>query len=171
MRNRFTRAALAVILISFLFFSCKKNKDSGYYVKFKINGAWVTWKDALGEIGPDLADSKKTNFGLTAMSDDEKNAFDITLQVGNTVIPPGTYSSDNYDVSLLYFKNINSVDAEYYRPEAVTGRPDPLFTVTLTTVTDKQIRGTFTGNYLVEMTSGEIVEITEGEFFLPDVYQ
>lgn len=51
--------------------ACKKGKkfNNNYYVKFKINGTWVTWTNVLGEFGPDLADGSKTNLGITAQND------------------------------------------------------------------------------------------------------
>lgn len=171
MQTTLARTVISVIVVSFLFVNCKKSNDSAYFVKFKVDGNWITWNKAVGEIGPDLADDSYTNFGLTATSDDEKNMLDISLQVADTEMPTGTYSSDNYTIFFFYLTNINSANAEHYREEAVNGRPDPHFTITLTSVTDDKIRGTFTGNYLVEMNSGEIVEITEGEFYLPDIYQ
>ncbi len=74
------QAAFPVLAVST--FSCSKKSDSSgdSYVKFKLNGEWVTY-DGLGELGPDLGNATLTDLGVTGTSKDRKNTFDISIQI------------------------------------------------------------------------------------------
>ncbi|HEU0110878.1 MAG TPA: hypothetical protein VFQ73_08385 [Flavisolibacter sp.] len=163
-------AVLALFLL--LFSSCKKeNDESKYYLKFKKDGTWITWKNALGELGPDLMDETKTNLGISARDEAMKDAFDISLQVDGSNLTTGTYSSDMYFMPILYLDNTTTNSMlGYHNSEPSPGRPDPLYVVTITSITDKEIKGTFTGNYITSIEDDtKVLEITEGEFFVPRV--
>jgi hypothetical protein len=51
----------------------------------------------------------------------------------------------------------------------VANRPESKFVITITSITDKEIKGTFTGNYLSDFITEEVQEVTEGEFSAPRV--
>src|SRR5689334_2682119 len=109
MKPRITRAAIAVLVISFLFIGCSKKTDSKYYVKFKMNGNWITMKNALGEIGPDLGDPDLLDFGVTGNSEDQKEIFDISLQTGADHFETGkVYNSEDWFMPVGYTKNMNN---------------------------------------------------------------
>jgi hypothetical protein len=167
MQTRFTRAALAMVLISFLFFGCKKSTDPKYYVRFKLNGNWITMKNVLGEIGPDLADPDLLDFGITANSEDQKEIFDISLQTGADHFETGKlYNSEDWFMPVGYTKDINASDTEYYDNfQGKDGMDFPHFTLTFTLINDKEVKGTFTGNYLYDSYNEKIVTLTEGEFY------
>lgn len=167
-----------LLFLSLIFsaFSCKKNSASSdtngdSYVKFKLNGTWVTHV-GLGELGPDLGDATKTDLGVTGNSADGKQIFDITIQLDGTNFPTGTYSSDAYPsyymvVSLML--NPTPSTLKHYDISDVSGKPSSKYTVNISSITPTEIRGTFTGNYLYSSfnsddADGGIVQITEGEF-------
>ena len=155
------------LLIALLFLAgCKKdNNDPDYYVKLKVNGNWVTWKTVAGELGPDLANSAKTDFGITANDDALQTILDISIQVDGANFNPGTYSSDNlnYWVVVNYMTNANTANMKLYGIGDVTGRPVSKYVINVTSITSTELKGTFTGNYLTNIDD-ETVDITEGEF-------
>jgi hypothetical protein len=167
MKPRITRAAIAVLVISFLFIGCKKSSDSKYYVKFNLNGNWITMKNVLGEIGPDLADPDLFDFGVNGNSDDQKEIFSISLQTGADHFETGkVYASDDYFMPIDYTKDVNSSNTLYYsNSDAADGLGTPYFTITFTMISDKEVKGTFTGNYLKEVFNDEVVTLSGGEFF------
>lgn len=157
---------LVLLLAVFTFFSCKKNSDSSYYVKLKINGTWVTWTSAAGELGPDLANPAKTDLGVIANDAAMKDVFDISIQVDGADFPTGSYASDNPNILVYvsYFKDANTAAAKFFDIDNAPGRPDSKYIVTLTSITATELRGNFTGNYLYNDFDGESLDITEGEF-------
>ena len=54
---------LCVVLLS----SCKKDSETGSYIKFKMDGNWVTWKDVLGEVVPEPGGTQ-SDFDFSAHS-------------------------------------------------------------------------------------------------------
>lgn len=164
------RLCLTLLPVLALFFvtACQKSGDrieSDYYLKFKINGNWVTWTKAIGELAPGLADKSKTDLGVTGQSDDNKEILDISVQVDGAGIQAGTYSSDNYNLPIIYVKDGNSSVVDSYTLGSIEGRGISRYTVTITSITETTIAGTFTGNYLEnEEQQNAALEITEGEF-------
>src|ERR1043166_2334663 len=161
-----TLGLLAVIS----FFSCSKGSSdkADYYVKLKIDGNWITWKVVTGELGADLADASKTDFGITANNDAMKDVFDISIQVTGSIFNTGTYESDspNYLALVSYAKDVGTGNSKYFDIEdAPTGAPSK-YTINVNSITSTTLRGTFTGNYLLHSNSGEIMNLTEGEFFV-----
>jgi hypothetical protein len=167
---RFKRTKATIFLLAILaFVSCKKdssdsNVSSDYYVKFKMNGNWVTWKTAVGELGPDLADATKTDFGVTANDDAQKNILDISVQVDGSNFNTGSYDSDNgnYWVVMSFLKDANTATMKYYDLSGSSSK----YIVNVTSITSTELRGTFTGNYLYDDFDQESLPITEGEFFV-----
>lgn len=159
---------LVLLLAVFSFFSCKKSSDTNYYVKLKINGNWVTWKTVIGELGPDLGDPTKTDFGVTANDDAMKDVFDISIQVDGSTFNTGSYDSDitTYQVLISYTKDATGASAKYFDIEdAGTGTPSR-YLVSVSSITGTTLKGTFTGNYLFDFVSGESMNITDGEFYV-----
>lgn len=159
---------LLLLLTAISFFSCKKKSDNDYFVKLKINGNWVTWKTVVGELGPDLADASKTDLGVTANDDAGKDVFDLSIQIDGNNFTTGSYDSDNgnYWVIVSYAKNAAAANSQYFDISSVGGQPDSKYIVNITSITDTEIRGTFSGNYLSEFISDDMLNLTEGEFFV-----
>ena len=161
--------SVLTLLIALIFLGgCKKDNsnDSDYYVKLKINGNWVNWKTVAGELGPDLANSAKTDFGVTANDDALQTIFDFTIQIDGANFNTGTYSSDNlnYWTVVNYMTNANTANMKLYDIGDATGRPESKYVINVTSITSTELRGTFTGNYLYDQTNDQTVDITEGEF-------
>lgn len=161
-------ALLLAIVIFALFCSCKKNTyteiQSDFYLKFKLNGKWVTWTKVLGELAPYVADKSKTDLSVTGQSDDNKAVLDISVQVDGSAINTGSYSSDDYRLPIIY-ANGGGDNTDSYTLGSVDGRDRSHYVVTITSITENTITGTFSGNYLEsEYNENASVEITEGQF-------
>jgi hypothetical protein len=165
---------VSLLLLPIIIFSCKKDNDKsqpaeeGYYVKLKIDGTWVTWKVVAGELGEDLADPTKTDFGVTANDDAMKDVFDISIQVDGGTVVAGDYASDNPDywATVSYAKDIGTANAEYFDIEDAPSSPASKYIVHIQSINDTELKGSFTGNYLFNFSSGTTKNITEGEFFV-----
>ena len=161
------KKGVLTLLIALLFLAgCKKDNDvPDYYVKLKINGNWVTWKTVAGELGPDLANATKTDFGVTANDDASSQVFDLSIQVDGPNFNTGTYTSDNlnYWVVISYVSGANTANMKFYSIGDAPNRPSSKYTINVTSITATELRGTFTGNYLTNIDD-ETIDITEGEF-------
>jgi hypothetical protein len=151
--------------------SCKKSQPSNgnYYIKFKLNDSLITWADVSGEIAMDLIDSTKTDFTLEAASNDTSEVLSLSIEVGGNGIVPRTYQSSDSAADLVadFYTGFDSQAEEEFEIINAYGMPASVLTITITSVTPQQIRGTFTGNYLADLFSGNTVIITDGEFFVP----
>jgi len=150
---------------------CKKNNNnvpiSQYYLKIKIEGNWVTWKNSLAEIGPDLDNPTKTNFSFQGASDDNKEGFGMSLQVNGSSITNVTYSSDDYIMPGEYTINENGSTTRYQLSD---NGPFSKYTITITSITATEVKGNFAGNFFVNTAiNTQTIAITEGEFFLKRV--
>lgn len=161
-------ALATIIILTFVLTGCKKESDNtdnaGYYLKFKMNGSWVLWTNAVAELGADLDDATKTNFAFQGASDDMRESFGISLQVDGTSLTEGTYSSDNYFMPGGYSITRNGSTSWY---DLSDREPVSKYYLTLTTIEPGAIKGSFTGNFFVNMDDeNDKVAITEGEFYL-----
>jgi len=161
---------LPVLIITFAFCisSCNKsNSTPAWYLKVKINGSWVEFNTALSNLTQDVLDPYTNDLGLAGDNADRSESFFIIIRSDNQ-IPAGTYASDDPQcfIDVDYHKRVNN-DYVIYGRYSATGRPDSKYTVTITSVTDEEIRGSFTGNYLTDPFNGDVQEVTEGEFVVP----
>lgn len=164
-------ALMPVIAVLILSLSCSKTSsfresESDFFLKFKINGNWVTWTKVLGELAPHLADASKTDLSVTGQSDDKKAVLDITIQVDGSAVKAGSYSSDEYRLPIIYASG-GGTATDSYTLGSIEGRDQSRYTVTITSITETTISGTFAGNYLEsEMQENSAIEITEGQFMV-----
>ncbi len=143
---------------------CKKDTTDpeGYFLKLKINANEVTWKSVLTELGPDLADNTKYNFGLTGTSPDTKQTFSLDFQVKSGTITTGSYSSRNYFMPVDYIDESNGM--KWFSMQE-NKEPYSVYTITISSITETAIKGTFEGNFLVnDLDETEKAAITEGSF-------
>lgn len=166
MKIRISRSFIPVILFSCLLASCTKQEDLQYFLKLKINGKDITWRQVQGELGPDQGDVSKTSFILTANNDKQTESFDLAIKIPAPVMGANTYPSDMYFIPISFTKDAGG-DIKSYQSGDVAGALDPMYTVELTSITENVIRGRFTGNYLVNPSTNEVLVITEGNFALP----
>lgn len=161
---------LIICSLCFSIVSCKKdsakeNEDSEYYVKFKMDGTWITWTNGLAELGPDLDDNTKTNFSFIGHNPGGSEMFGISFQVDGSAISQGTYSSDDYYMPIDYTTGSGN-NMKWYSMQT-NQAPYSSYTVTLSAITNTTIKGNFTGNFLVnDSDENDKVSITEGDFFL-----
>ena len=170
MKSSRFRIILALSLMIGLFSSCEKDGSGSkeYYVKFKVDGNWVTWSKVLGELVKDPG-SNKSDFALTGHSDSDKEIFNIGIQVNGDFVP-GTYNLSNSFLSVAYTKVIGATDFTSYTGGGIFGGPDTRYDITITSVTDKVIKGNFTGTFLENSSAPyDSVSITEGEFVIPQI--
>lgn len=155
-----------LLMLCVLVSSCKKDSETSSYIKFKMDGNWVTWKDILGEIVTQPG-GNQTDFDFSAHSVGVTEAFALGIQV-NGNMSTGTYTPDNSFLSLNYTKNANTSNFTSYTGGGILGGPDTRYEITITSITDKTLKGHFTGSYLRNISDdNDLVKITEGEFVVP----
>lgn len=158
---KFSSLALLVFFIS-----CKKQEQRvTYEMIFKKNESVETFSPYYCSVKPKAAMPGKTKFTLIGRSKDYKNEFAITIMVtGN--FNTGTYQTGNPDWDIIadYFKDIGSPNERDFTIDNAPGQPNGQFTVTITAVTDKLVKGNFSGNYLYDTNYDESIVITDGSF-------
>jgi hypothetical protein len=170
MKKLLLYSSLLMLMISGV--SCKKDSDDtpDYYFKFKLDGNWVTYKTVAGEFGPDLGDPTLTDLVVTAWSDDQKDIFSMSIQVDGPNLPTGSYDSDNsaYWATMDWMNHANTADMRSFGIEDEPTMAPSKYTFKITSITDKELRGTFTGNYLYDPWGNDpndaVRHVTEGEF-------
>lgn len=151
-------------------FSCKKDSDTPEsYFKIKVDGTWKTYTNAISEHGPDLADPSLIDIVVNGYSNDQKELISFHIQQGGS-LGTGTYHSDNssYWIGLDWMTGINTNDMRNFSIYSAPGRPESAYTITITSITDTHIKGSFKGNYLYDSYADDPQEgvrmVTEGEF-------
>lgn len=163
--RKFVQSIALVALLGILLTACKKNSDGGsdYYFKMKVNGNWVTYDQAECELGPDLGDPSLMDFVVNGGNQNE--IMSIAVQ-SSAAIVPGSYNTasvSTYTMLADYWK-INGSDIQVFDHYGPGTGTDPLYTLNITSITETEIRGNFTGNYLYNSSEDETINITEGEF-------
>jgi hypothetical protein len=155
----------------FSFSSCSKDDVSDNatsYMKLKIKGEWVTLNTAFGDITPVQGDPSKIGLIASCADETQNTLFTINLFVDGPNLNTGTYRIEDADTELMlaYVKNARSADPLYYTTEYYFGTGATIYNLTITSITEKEISGTFMGNFLKEAFNENPIEITEGEFRL-----
>jgi hypothetical protein len=155
---------LSLALVSILFGSCKKSSPGEvYYFKTKIEGNWVTFGDAKFSLTVNPSDNSLTDLQITAGT--ETNNFSIFAS-SSANYAAGTYntgSTSPYVMQVSLFKEENNYLKVFGSVGPGTGT-DPYYIVTITSITESEIRGTITGNFLYNSYDVESINVTEGEF-------
>ncbi len=145
---------------------CKKDAsdpEGEYFLNITIDGNQVTWKSVVAELGPDLDNASYNNFGLMATSPDRKETFSFNFQQEDGAIVPGTYGSGDYFMPVDYIDERGSPMKLYGMQKSI--QPYSVYSITITSITETLIKGTFQGNFLVNNHDNtEQVTITEGSF-------
>ncbi len=160
-------ACMTLLILS----SCKKsstsNNNSNYYVKVNKNGTLLSYPLVTGELGPDQLDASLTDLVIRGQSTDASEVLDIVIQVSGP-LTPGTYITGLLSPQVIFDLTIqNGANIKNFRAEDAPGMPPSFFTVTLTTVNQDVVEGTFTGNYLYNdfgTSTPEVMTFTSGEF-------
>lgn len=156
------------ILISFR--DCKKKgaiPEESSDMSFRKDGVKETFTPYYCSIQRNNTLPGETDFFLVARSKDNKSSFGITIQVtGN--FTTGLYETkDNsgyYPVIADYFMNQGEADERDYAIDNAPGKPGCQFSVKITSIDDKFVKGSFSGNYLYDRNYNESIVITEGNF-------
>lgn len=148
---------LIISLAVFTLASCKKDKNDGppgYHLTAKIDGVKVDFSVALAaEVYQDPTNGFTLSvLGMGGSGNAILPAFDFIIQ-DDVVITTKTYTAAQHIMTSSYTDvNNESYDA------------DNDFSITVTSITSTEVRGTFTGK-LVHSGSLDIVNVTEGTFY------
>ncbi|MBG9376526.1 hypothetical protein I5907_09795 [Panacibacter sp. DH6] len=165
-----------VLLYCLCFTACKKEggePSENYAIVATIDGNVKSYTYTPTAVMLDAFDAYSV--GMAAYTDASVNdifTLNILKQSELGAIVPGTYVDDytNEDVFVLGGFNLGSMDdAEAYGAGLQEGT-DPKLTITITELTDKIIRGTFSGTFFDHGGDGPgKVSVTDGKFYLPVV--
>src|SRR5262245_43201530 len=142
MKNQLIRTVSMALVAAVVFLSCGKDKPTEYFIKFKVDGAEVKFQKA-GFVVQQSMDPDKIYIVVAGRSDDQQNIFTVDVEVPKE-LAPGTYDSENDMLEFGY--GVNGTPNRYYAMYPVTGQPNPHFTLTITSISETEIRGHFTGN-------------------------
>ncbi len=157
-----------ITLISFA--SCKKDKDGGSSgvsegtITFKVDGKDITYKTYVNAVKNEGADNYLVAIvGIKSPTDPEGENIFINLN-SNSAITAGTYHEKalNENAAVIYYKN--DKDEQYLTIES----PANPTIVTVTSISDNSIQGTFKGE-LFFMSGASVdfdktIAISEGKF-------
>lgn len=166
MKNQLIRTLLAAVVFSSLFLSCSKEKPAEYFIKFKVDGEEVEFKKAHFIVQP-ASDPDKIYIIIAGRSTDMKEVFIVDVEVPKE---PGPATFDSETDMLEFGYGINGtpgtppIPARYYTMWPISGEPDPHFTLTITAISETEIRGHFTGTYLATEDGTNTIAVPEGSF-------
>src|SRR5262249_55809529 len=93
--------------------------------------------------------------------------FSLAIQVNGSFVP-GTYEtnngSGNYPVIADYFLDQGQPGERDYTIDNAPNSASGYFTVTITSIDDNVVKGTFSGNYLYDGIYNESIVVTDGSF-------
>lgn len=151
----------------FITASCTKEEEelsrSEGYLKFKINDKWTSWTLGKADIVLDAKDYSRMKFNLGANNSSKDSSIFLSFGMEADGVEPGTYPLETASFLVsLYGEIIN-----YRENGNISGMPAPKYSITLTQIDEKYIRGNFSGNHLVSAYLNGYIALTEGEFLLP----
>ena len=160
MKNNLVKFSLIATLF---FFSCQKeNVDSTNYFTAKIDNDWIQLNNAHYFIGTDANNLTTVEF----FGSDALKNFAIVLKSSNG-ITPGTYVSNDSLSPAQFYINFTQNTGQYMQAfSTVTTNPNiqPVYTLTITSIGENEIRGKISGNYLYNATDDKSLNMTEAEF-------
>ena len=150
------RKLLIASLAVFTLASCKKDKnESGnFHMDAKFNGTKVDFSQSLA--------------ASVFFDSQDGHTLDVLGfgGVGNNVLPgfSFTINSDTPITTKTYTAAVDGFVAEYDDANAESYSSDGDFTITITSLTATEIRGTFSGK-LIKSGVGDDLTVTEGTFY------
>ncbi len=164
MKNYFLLSILALVLVLGALGSCSKSNDaSPYFVRFRLNGQELTMKRIVASVAKTDDGTNKTALQVAANSSDLSQAFGLYLDMDGTTLNTGTYSQatamDN-QVIMTYTSGIGTLNQKVY----VLDNDNATYSITISSVTDNEVQGSFQASLLVEAESGEVAGIMDGQF-------
>lgn len=160
---------LASIFLVFLISCTKQSDDARYYLKLKINDSWLTWQGTAGLAYINRCAPAFMDLSIQGSDENHKDLFELRINVYDKTINPGVYTSDNstYMVVVDYYKDLNTVNQQFFFNNDAPALSTSKFTVNLISITENEVAGNFKGNYLFDKYTGELLSLTEGQFWLP----
>jgi hypothetical protein len=149
------RKVLFVSMTALILFSCKKekNESAAYHLTAKFNGTQVNFSASLAA-EKYLDPSNGYTISVLGMGGSTSNplpSFDFIIH-SDSEITTKTYS-ESTDAMLVSYTDSNSD----------TYDEGDQFVITISSITDTEVRGTFSGK-MIKSGSLEVVNVTEGSF-------
>lgn len=171
---------LAIILICCFLVSCSKEEsiveDTNYHLSCSIDGVAMTFNVNSGAV--EINDNGNWLLGMGGINADSANAATLAIGVYATLpgikVPAGSYTDNGTSFQLIStFSDVyNQVDYNAGQ-EMYDIAQDAGVTIVnhlqvqITELTDKTVRGKFSGDYYEESEiEGSIKKITNGDFYL-----
>lgn len=162
-----------ILSTAILFTSCKKEKnepDSNSYISFKMDGQQKNFKAKA--IAVKYTQDNIYTISFTAFQD-TVSAEELLIQIGqkDKQITTGTYidpGPDAEDLLVIAGYMPASQDPEKTYSAGLQDDNNPKLQVTITTLTDTNVSGTFSGTFYDNDGDGPgTAAVTEGKFNLP----
>lgn len=153
-------------IVSIFATSCiKKNNDPEKFLKVKIDGNWVTYEQTLADISPNMTDPQKMD--LTIYAGQPDNYISVGLR-NIPEIAEGSYTTGNggYTLFVSARQTESGTTSDYHSSFYFGPDPVPSYTLNITSLSNTEIRGTITGNFLPHMSEDEKLMLTEAEFVM-----
>ncbi|HMT73623.1 MAG TPA: hypothetical protein PKA77_06130 [Chitinophagaceae bacterium] len=160
--------ALLVIVIAL---GCKKDSTAtnSYWIKFKKNGIEEKLTSYVSYCynRPKAGDTSLTELILGGELKERNTAFYISI-LKNAKFTVGAYQTGDAGTTFIvdYMTNLGQLDELDYSLDNPPGYPTGYFRVNISSINGKEMRGSFTGNYLYEFFKKDTINITDGEFFI-----
>ncbi|HMK17146.1 MAG TPA: hypothetical protein VK492_03020 [Chitinophagaceae bacterium] len=160
------------LLFSFLaWIGCSKEEQTettpSYYLNFKLNGSLLKHSyPTYSSLKPNATIPGSYDFQLSSNSDDQKTNIGFSIHKAGAITTGSYATTDNSVQDAAYTILPTSLAIEKYYSAFTTGHTPSSFSITLTEITDKYFKGTFTGSYLYNEDRTDSIRITDGEFFL-----
>jgi hypothetical protein len=163
MKNILASIGLSTLVI--FFYSCQKeNGESTYSFKAKVDEQWINYNGARYSINSDPSNPNMTYLQFYGGTD--LNNINISLKTTSTVSTGEFVTGDSlapYQLTLNIYK-YNGQFFQNYSSYFSVNNIQPSYTLTITSYTESEIRGTVTGNYLYNVHDGDVINLTEAEF-------
>ncbi|MFC0777145.1 hypothetical protein ACE01P_03440 [Flavobacterium sp. HJSW_4] len=171
---RFVKQLFYISVLAVFFSACSSNdsesdnNQSEYYFKATLDGRKITYYDANfqfsgnnGRFEHIIIKGFETPYPKTP-GQLAPNSLDFEIWRTGGNIPSGTYSTPTEPEMVARYAVQKKEGTTVYSTQTA----DDVFTVKIESISEKGIKGTFSGK--VRNSSGEVVEVTEGSFNLPD---
>ena len=168
------RIILFLLLLSSLIYlpACQKEGNTpadNYYFDATIDGTVKSYPATPTAVMLDTLDVYSV--GMAAYTAAGSNdLFSLTIGQKTGPITTGTYVDDytNEDRIVVGGFNLGSTDDALQYGAGLDEGPEPRLTITITELTDKTIKGTFSGTFFDHGGDGPgKLAVTDGKFFLP----
>lgn len=165
---------LVVVCFTLLFTSCKKDKSTDestdYYISAEVEGTLKTYKTLAYAVKLQVDTIYSVALTANVAEGSEEHLF-LVIARANQPITTGTYTDEgeaNENLIVASGYNPGTTNEANIYAAGLQEDNNPRLTVTITSLTDKTITGTFSGTYYDNGGDGTgTIAVTEGSFHLP----